>query len=355
MERSKLIRYILFIFSILLIVAGILFYQFILSYLIVSFIIAYLFSPLVNYAETYQISRSLAIITIYLVIAILLVLVVNLIIPQLIQQAEDFRDTITRLLDENEQIDLHTVGLGKLSQFIDNLEEKLNIEIENTISLRSFISSDKVNKLLVRIPSIFQGVVSLIAFMIVVPVIVFFMLKDERIFIRTLFSSIGNRYFEFSIHLFEKIEESFGKFFRALLLETLLVAVMSIIGLLILGIPNAIILGLIEGLANPIKYFGPFIGAVPTMLVILLGPTPNVYVFYAALMYFIVQQIDSLILFPWMVGKSMRMHPLSVLLTVIAGGYAFGIWGMLFAVPVVFLIKTIVEVSHKSLKEFEII
>jgi predicted PurR-regulated permease PerM len=71
--------------------------------------------------------------------------------------------------------------------------------------------------------------------------------------------------------------------------------------------------------------------------------------------FFIVQQIDSLILFPWLVGKSMKMHPLWVLLTVIAGGYAFGILGMLFAVPIVLLIKIIIEVSHKSLKQFEII
>ena len=355
MERSKVIRLILFIVSILLFVAGVLFYKFIISYLLVSMILAYLLSPVVNYMETYQISRPLAIITIYVVIAIILVLMVNLIIPQLIQQANDFKETITQLLSENETLDLHSIGLGNVSRFIENLEDKLNVEIDDKINLKSFIDSEKMNKLINQIPSIFQGVVNLIAFMIVVPVIVFFLLKDERVFIRTIFTNISNRYFEFCIHLYEKIEENFGKFFRALLLETLLVAFMSIIGLLILGIPNAIVLGLIVGLANPIKYFGPFIGAVPTILVILLGPTPNVYVFYAALMFFIVQQIDSLILFPWLVGRSMKMHPLWVLLTVIAGGYAFGIWGMLFAVPVVFLIKTIIEVSHKSLKEFEII
>jgi len=181
------------------------------------------------------------------------------------------------------------------------------------------------------------------------------MLRDERVFLRNIFSKIRNRYFEFSLHLFEKIEESFGKFFRALLLETVLVAFMSVIGLMILGIPYALILGIIVGLANPIKYFGPFIGAVPTVLVILIGPTPDIYLLHITIMFFIVQQIDSLILFPWLIGRSIDMHPLLVLLTVIAGGYAFGILGMLFAVPVVFLIKTIVQVSAQSLKQFEII
>ena len=153
----------------------------------------------------------------------------------------------------------------------------------------------------------------------------------------------------------EEIEKSFGRFFRYLLLESLLVAILSTVGLLILNIPYALVLGLIVGLANPIKYFGPFIGAIPTMLIILLGPIPEIYLLYATIMFFIVQQIDSLFLFPVLIGKSMDMHPMIVLLTVIAGGYTFGILGMLFAVPLVFLIKIIVQVSHKSLKDFEII
>lgn len=354
MERSKIIRLFLFIMSLALFVAGLLFYQSIISYLIVGFIIAYLLSPVINYAETYQISRSLSIITVYLITALLMVILINVILPQLIQQATDLAKFIQKLLNDPDAVNLHTIGLSGLSDFMDNLNSKFpGLEIDQ--QLKSFFDSDKINDLVNQIPLFFKSVVNLIAFLVVIPVIVFFMLKDERVFIRQIFSSIGNRYFEFSIHLFEKIEESFGKFFRAILLETILVAVMSIIGLLILGIPNAIILGLIVGLANPIKYFGPFIGAVPTILVVLLGPTPNVYVFYVAIVFVIVQQIDSLILFPWLVGRSMQMHPLLVLLTVIAGGYAFGILGMLFGVPVVFLIKTIVEVSHKSLKEFEII
>jgi predicted PurR-regulated permease PerM len=155
--------------------------------------------------------------------------------------------------------------------------------------------------------------------------------------------------------LFEKIEESFGRFFRAILLETILVAILSAVGLLILRIPYALILGIIVGIANPIKYFGPFIGAIPTLLVVLFTSTPNIYLFHVTILFLIVQQLDSLVLFPWLVGKSMDMHPLWVLLTVIAGGYAFGLLGMLLGVPVVFLIKLIVEVSHQSLRDFEII
>lgn len=354
MTRSKLIRLILFILSVLLVIAAFLFYKSIISYLLVAFIIAYILSPLVNYAEMYNVSRSISIIILYIILAVLITVISNVVIPQLVSQTIDFYEIITDFLDQEESFSIHSLNIKPLSDFIRNLESKFpSIEVDS--ELKNFLDRDKLNDLIAQIPLFFKSIANLIAFLIVVPVITFFVLKDERLFIRAIFSSIGNRYFEFSLHLWEEIEASFGKFFRAILIETLLVAIMSIIGLLILKIPNAIILGIICGLTNPIKYFGPFIGAIPTMLVILLGPTPDVYVFYAAIVFVIVQQVDSLILFPWLVGKSMNMHPLWVLLTVIAGGYAFGILGMIFAVPVVFLIKTIIEVSHKSLKQFEII
>jgi len=354
MERSNFIKWFLIIINLSLIVISILFYRFIFSYIIVGFIFAYLIAPIINYAEKYRIPRTVSIIAVYLIIAFLIVLISYAIIPQIVQQYNGFQKTFTKLINSEESFNWDTLGLEKVSEYVERIQTKFpNLEIAKTVN--SLFNKDKINDLLNQIPKVFKGVFNVLAFLVVIPVIGFFLLKDERIFRKYIFSQIPNRYFEFSIHLFEKIEESFGKFFRALLLESILVALLSIIGLLILKIPYALILGIIVGLANPIKYFGPFISAVPTIIVILISPIPNGYVFYAAIMYFIVQQIDSLILFPWLIGKSMDIHPLFVLLTVIAGGYAFGILGMLFAVPVVFLIKVIYQVSHKSLKEFEII
>lgn len=354
MERSKVIRWILTLISIGIIIGAILFYKYIFSYLVVAFIFAYLLAPIIKYAERYNISRTASILITYLILAFLLVVLFNVIIPQLVKQAIDLSKLITQFLEQEESLSIRTFGIPSLTRFVEQLQDKFpQIEIDK--QLKSFLDRDKINDLVAQIPLFFQSIVNVLAFLVVIPVIVFFIIKDERLFVKTIFSNIGNRYFEFSLHLWEEIEMSFGKFLRALLLETFLVAFMSIIGLLILGIPNAIILGLIVGIANPIKYFGPFIGAIPTIFVIFLGPTPDIYVIYVTIMFIIVQQIDSLILFPWLVGKSMNMHPLLVLLTVIAGGYAFGILGMLFAVPVVFLIKTALEVSHRSLKQFEII
>ncbi len=349
----KLVFYLIILFVVIL---GIYLYKFVLSYVVVSFLIAYLIAPIVNYLERYRINRTVSILGIYLVIALVLTFSFYSLIPQIINQLTDFTNLLIEMIQRGEPINLQSLGLGKLANFFEKIKTGL-----------PFIDFDKYNELLSQrlasflgqLPQIviksISGIITGLAFLIVVPVIGFFLLRDENRFRKSFFRIIPNRYFEFTLHLFQKIEESFGNFFRGLLIETLIVTILSVIGLLILNIRYALILGIIIGLSNPIKYFGPFIGIIPTLIVVLAGPKPSIYIIYVLIVHLIIQQIDSLILFPTVMGKTIEMHALWVLLTVIAGGYAFGILGMFFAVPVVYLIRTVMVVSYDSLKQFEII
>ncbi|HEX37974.1 MAG TPA: AI-2E family transporter [Candidatus Cloacimonetes bacterium] len=356
MDRTKVVRWIIGILSIGLVVAGILFYKSILSYVIISFIIAYLIAPIINYAQKFHIPRALSILIVYIIIIGLIVILLNVIIPQVKVQAEEASKFFKDIVKDPNAFSLKSLGLDGLSNFLDRIQTRftfINIDEYTQTLGQQFVTM--LNQIPQLIISSVSQIINILAFIIVIPFITFFMLKDERRLFKTFFSWIPNRYFEFSIYLFEKIEDSFGRYLRSILLETIIVALMSYIGLLILGIPYALTLSIIIGLTNPIKFFGPFIGFVPVILVILFSPVPNVMLIYAILMSLVVQQVDSNILFPSLVGKGLGMHPLWVLLTVIAGGYAFGILGLLFAVPVVFLIKTAVQVSATSLKQFEII
>jgi predicted PurR-regulated permease PerM len=354
MGKSTWLKWFLLALNIAFVVFAIIFYSSILSYLLVGFIFSYLIAPVVTTFEKQGIPRLLSILLIYILIGFAFYLMIEAIVPQVVQQYNGLKNIFIQISQKDSTINLHSIGLGSIADTLEKLENNWpELKIQETIG--NVFNLEKITAVINQFPLLFKGVFNLLAFMVVVPVISFFLLKDERLILKYFFSKIPNRYFEFSLHLFEKIEESFGRFFRAILLETILVAVMTIIGLLILRIPYALVLGIIAGLANPIKYFGPFIGAVPTLLTVLITSTPTIYIVHVSIMFLIVQQIDSLFLFPWLVGKSMDMHPLWVLLTVIAGGYAFGILGMLLGVPVVFLLTLIIEVSHVSLKDFEII
>jgi len=365
MDRSKFFRWIIWIITFFIIIAGVWFYHYILLYIIVSSIFAYLLFPIIKFGDRLQIPRPISILITYAVIIFLIILAINVIVPQIRQQAEEGAKVVkkaqTRLNEQKEgsmdiSTALKTIGIEEFADVIKDMNSRFKF-IDLDRHLNQML--DKFINLLAEIPQFLlnsiSSIINLLAFIIVIPFISFFLLNDERKLMRAFFSVIPNRYFEFSLYLFEKIEESFGRFFRALLLETFIIFILAFIGLMILNIPYALTLSLIVGLTNPIKFFGPFLGVIPIFLVVLLGPTPNIYLLYTAILILIIQQFDSNYLFPSLIGKKIGMHPLWVLLTVISGGYAFGVVGLIFAVPVVFLIKTIIQVSAKSLKEFEII
>ena len=356
MDRIKIVRGVIGVLTIGIAVIGILFYKSILSYLVISGIIAYLISPLINYGQKFHIPRALSILIVYIIIIGLIIILINVIIPQVKIQAEEASKFFKQIVKDPQAFSLKSFGLEGVSNFIDRMQTRftfINVDEYTQMLGEKFVGL--INAIPQIIINSVSGIINFLAFLVVIPFVCFFLLKDERQLNKTFFGWIPNRYFEFSIYLFEKIEDSFGRYLRSILLETIIVTILSYIGLLILGIPYALTLSLIIGLTNPIKFFGPFIGFVPVILVILFSPVPNVMVIYAILMSIIIQQIDSNILFPSLVGKGLGMHPLWVLLTVIAGGYAFGVLGLLLAVPVVFLIKTVIQVSATSLRQFEII
>ena len=130
-----------------------------------------------------------------------------------------------------------------------------------------------------------------------------------------------------------EINEVLSSFIRGVLIDSVCVAVLSSIGLSIIGLKFAVFIGVFAGVANVIPYFGPVLGMVPAFLIGTF--TDNLFTGLLALItLIIVQQIDANIIYPRVVGSSTGLKPLFVLLAVSAAGYYGGIMGMLVAVPV---------------------
>lgn len=128
------------------------------------------------------------------------------------------------------------------------------------------------------------------------------------------------------------INNIFSKFIRGVLIDALCVALLSSIGLSLMGLQFAVLIGVFAGISNVIPYFGPIIGMVPAFIVGLF--TDNIWAgILAVVILFAVQQIDSNLIYPKVVGSSTGLKPLFVLLAVSVGGYYGGILGMVLAVP----------------------
>lgn len=148
-----------------------------------------------------------------------------------------------------------------------------------------------------------------------------------------------------------------SKFIRGALLDALFIAILSSIGLSIMGLEAAVFIGVFAGICNVIPYFGPVIGMVPAFLMGLF--TEGFWEgAIAVIILFVIQQIDANLIYPKIVGSSTGLHPLMVLLSVSVFGYFGGILGMLLAVPFagiiqIFVVKWATNKERKLLEKNE--
>ncbi len=331
-------------------------YESVFGYLLVSLIFAYIFNPIIYTMEKYWIPRTFAIILLYLLIIGILFLIGVFLIPILIKQVVSLSATIKDFVSKNNIQFLEHQYTYYISTFLKKVQlvfPFINVT-KYTHQLATYLES-----LASTVPSLFitylGNFFTFMSYVVTVPIVGFFILKDKDVLKKQFISLIPNRYFELVLLVLEKIDETIGTYLRALMIEVIIVAILSVIGLFALGVPYALVIGIVAGLANAIPYFGPLIGILFACMSLIITGKPLILIVYVVGVMWVIQLLDNNIIYPLVIGKNTEMHPLIIMLTVMAGGFAFGLLGMFLSVPIVFLVKGVVQVLYKNLKEFEII
>ncbi|QXD14241.1 AI-2E family transporter [Rhodocaloribacter litoris] len=193
------------------------------------------------------------------------------------------------------------------------------------------------------------GLLGLLADLVIIPFLLFFLLKDGRTLRKSLIASVPNRYFEFALNLLHRMDRQLGNYLRGKLVASLVVAVLSTVALWGLGVEAYLILGPLNGLANLIPYVGPLAAAALTVVVALLGGATPGTVAGIVVALTLVQVVDNVLLNPLVVARNVALHPVTVLLAVIVGGQFFGVLGLLLAVPAAAVVKvTLQEVVRNA-------
>lgn len=194
--------------------------------------------------------------------------------------------------------------------------------------------------------SAISGAVGSVVNFVIGLIISIYLLKDKDLFVgiwnkflSLIMPDKTSRIINGTLH---EIDEVLSLFIRGALLDALFVAILSSIGLSILGIDFAVFIGIFAGLCNVIPYFGPVLGMIPAFIMGWLTED-IIHGLLAILILLIVQQIDSNIIYPKVVGSSTGLHPLAVLLAVSVFGYFGGILGMLLAVPTAGVIQIFIK------------
>ena len=193
--------------------------------------------------------------------------------------------------------------------------------------------------------SVISGAVGSVVNFVIGAIVSIYLMKDKDFFLsiwrKFLHLVLPQRANAAVTETLNEVNGVLSQFVRGALLDAVFVAILSSIGLSIVGLDFAVFIGVFAGIANVIPYFGPLIGMIPAFLIGWLT-SDFVHGVLAVQVLVIVQQIDSNIIYPKVVGSSTGLHPLAVLLAVSVFGYFGGIIGMILAVPIAGILQVFI-------------
>ncbi len=173
----------------------------------------------------------------------------------------------------------------------------------------------------------------------VVPFITFYFMKDGRRMVQAFIRIYPESYQAQMTDVFREIQQVLSRYIRGQLLMSCIIAVLTFLGMWIMGVPYPMVIGLLAAVTEWIPIVGPIVGAVPA---ILLGATVDLSLSLKVLIFYIViQQIDSHLIMPQVMGAVISLHPVVIVIALLIGGTLFGVAGMILTVPVTAVLQIV--------------
>ena len=210
--------------------------------------------------------------------------------------------------------------------------------------------SDTIN----HITQYVSSIVSIAVFLLIVPFITFYLLKDSAVIQKGLIHIVPNKYFEMSYWILKRISLQLGRFVRGWIFDAMFVGVSIGFGFYFIGLPNALPLGVIAGIGHLVPYLGPVIGGIPAIILSIIQTGDLSQVPLIMMIVALTYTLDNGFVQPYVFSKSVDMHPMIIILLIIIGSELFGFIGMLLAVPTATVIKTAVTEIYFAYKNYSI-
>ena len=297
---------------------------------IFSIIIAILLSPLVDFLVRKKMNRVLAI-----AFSLMLVfIVVTLFVVLLSSKLNVFIESFPNLLDKfYESLDHAVIWASK---YFSISTKSINLYIEDT-------KSEILNSSRASIGATLTTVGSVLVIVFLIPVYIFLILFYQPLlldFIRSLFEI--NNHKEVN-EVLSSTKTIIQRYLVGLLMEAAIIATLNSVGLLIIGIDYAIMLGILGALLNVIPYIGGIVAVALPMMVALLTKSSPVYALFVLILYIIIQFIDNNYIVSKLVASRVRINALISIMVVIIGGALWGIPGMFLSIPLTAILKVIFD------------
>lgn len=285
--------------------------------------LTYLFYPSVQHFAAQGVPAAVSILIVYSIAAVVITFIIIVIIPDLYEESRNFLMALPTYFERYADL------LDRVQQRLSGIFDANSIERINEAAI-SFVE-ERVESMGERSLDYLLSIPQLLVFLVLGPVLAYYFLRDR--------TKIASRCIEIFppdkrsvvLVLMKNVDTVLRGFIRGNLLVALIVGALMSLGLFLLGMNYSLTLGLLAGLFNIIPYFGPILGSIPILFVALLQSDVNLLL---VLIYVIVlQQVDSIFITPKVIGDKMGLHPVSVIVLVLIGGFLGGLSGMILVIP----------------------
>lgn len=311
---------------------------------LIAFIFVYILNPLVDKLEGSGIRRSIAVSVIFISIFFIFFVVVFFSYDSIFDEVNTLKDKIPLYFNKIK---------SSLEESATSLEKNLTFLPKGNFKKLIDEKSSEIPQIIEKsIPPLIVKTFGIITGILIILFTTFFLLKDGRSFRKNIIKIIPNKYFETFLCLLYEINKQIGNYIRGQITDCIIVGILSVIGLYLIGLKYAIIIGIISGITNIVPYLGPVMGMIPGIFIGIIEHHSILMAINVVVVLIIVQLIDNVLVSPLVVGKSVDLHPLAVVISVVIGGALMGFWGMLLAVPLFCALKVTFEILHRGIIEY---
>lgn len=304
--------------------------------IILAGILYYLFNPVVDWLEKHKWKRGWSIGLLYLVIIGALIVLFSFVVPavkdqiaSLLNKFPDYWDTLTKELD----------NFSKTGLF-DQIRERLNSNLSEITKTISSKGTGFVNSAIDGIGSFVGTVTEVVLAIVTTPFVLFYLLKDGKKLPEFILKLLPVNARAHSRQVLKEANHQISSYIRGQIIVSFCIGILLYIGYLIIGLPYGLTLAIIAAFTSVVPYLGPAIAITPAIIIaIVVSPW---LLLKLVVVWVLVQLLEGKLISPQIMGKSLKVHPITILFVILVAGNLFGVLGVIFAVPGYAVLRVVV-------------
>ena len=318
----------------------------------ISTVIAYVLLPVAKLLERGMpwrhrrpaLARGIAVGLIFLAGLSLFVGLIIAVVPPTIEQGQRFIESFPDFLN-NARVTIE----GWVAHYADLVPSDIRDQAEEALAGAGGIIGAAAWNVVKQTLGIITGSFAFILGLATAPVLIFYLMKDSGPIRESLHAPFPTAIRPYLRDILDIADRTLGGYIRGQLTLGVIVGSIVAVGLLIMGVPFAVLLGIVAGLTELVPIIGPWIGGAVGVLVTLATEPDKVL--WVILLYLVVQLLENTLLVPRIQGDTLNMHPIAVILVITIGSQYFGLWGVILGPPLVALAKDVIIYLVKQWNE----